>query len=186
VLAGTSITNNSGGLTLVTGDVGSPSQTTDPVQAAGYANYKSGAILADALAHLDLAIDDANGRACTVSFAGAIDLGGRTLPPGVYCYAGSISITGTLNLSGPGVYIFRTALTLNTTANSIVALIGGATADNVTWVPVGPTTLGANSVFKGSILARSAAITASDMATLQNGRVLSQAAVTLRNNVITK
>jgi hypothetical protein len=52
-------------------------------------------------------------------------------------------------------------------------------------VPVGPSTLGANSAFKGSILARSAAITAGDMATLDKGRVLSQAAVTLRNNVIT-
>lgn len=186
VLAGTSITNNSGGLTFVTGDVGSPSQTTDPVQAPGYTNYKSGAILDKALADLDVAITDANGRACDVSFAGGTDLGGQTLAPGVYCYAGSISITGTLNLSGPGVYIFRTALTLNSTANSIVALIDGATADNVTWVPVGATTLGANSVFKGSILGRSAAITAGDNATLLNGRVLSTAAVTLSNNKITK
>jgi uncharacterized protein YjdB len=186
VLAGTSITNNSGGLTFVTGDVGSPSQTTDPAQAPGYTNYKSGAILDKALVDLDAAITDANGRACDVSFAGGTDLGGQTLAPGVYCYAGSISITGTLNLSGPGVYIFRTALTLNSTANSIVALINGATADNVTWVPVGATTLGANSVFKGSILGRSAAITAGDNATLLNGRVLSTAAVTLSNNRITK
>jgi uncharacterized protein YjdB len=186
VLAGTSITNNSGGTTLVTGDVGSPSQTVDPVQAAGYTNYKSGAILDGALADLQTAITDANGRTCDVSFAGGIDLGGVTLAPGVYCYAGSISITGTLTLSGPGVYIFRTALTLNTTANSIVALTNGATADNVNWVPVGATTLGANSVFKGSILGRSAAITAGDNATLLNGRVLSGAAVTLSNNQITK
>jgi uncharacterized protein YjdB len=184
VLAGTSLTN--AGTTLVTGDVGSPSQTTDPTVAPGFTNYKSGAILSNALADLDLAITDANSRACTTSFAGGVDLGGLTLPPGVYCYAGSISITGTLFLNGPGVYIFRSALTLNTTANSIVALIGGATADNVTWVPVGATTLGANSVFKGSILGRSAAITAGDNASLLNGRVLSTAAVTLSNNKITK
>ena len=50
VLAGTSITNNSGGTTLVSGDVGSPSQTVDPTQVAGYTNYKSGAILSGALA----------------------------------------------------------------------------------------------------------------------------------------
>jgi uncharacterized protein YjdB len=186
VLAGTSITNNSGGKTLVTGDVGASSQTTDPTQAAGYTNYKSGPILAKALADLDTAITDANGRTCDVSSADAVDLGGETLAPGVYCYAGSISITGTLNLSGPGVYIFRTALTLNTTANSIVALTNGASADNLTWVPVGATTLGANSVFKGSILGRSAAITAGDNATLLTGRVLSGAAVTLKNNPITK
>ena len=186
VLAGTSITNNSGGLTFVTGDVGSPSQTTDPAQAAGYFNYKSGAILDGALADLDVAITNANARACDVSFAGNIDLGGASLAPGVYCYAGTISITGTLSLNGNGVYIFRTPLTLNTTANSAIALTNGATADNVNWVPVGATTLGANSTFKGSILARASAITAGDNATLLNGRALSGAAVTLRNNPITK
>jgi uncharacterized protein YjdB len=186
VLAGTSITNNSGGTTLITGDVGSPSQTTDPVQAAGYTNYKSGAILSGALGDLQTAITDANSRSCDVNFPSGIDLGGLVLAPGVYCYAGAINITGTFTLNGPGVYIFRTALTLDTSANSIVALSNGASADNVTWVPVGPTTLGANSVFKGSILGQSAAITAGDNTTLLNGRVLTGAAVTLRNNQITK
>ena len=186
VLAGTSLTNNAGGTTLITGDVGAPSQTVDPTQAAGYTNYKSGAILAGALADLQTAIGNATGRSCDVSFAGDIDLGGLTLAPGVYCYAGAISITGTVTLNGPGVYIFRTALTLNTTANSIVALTNGATAANINWLPVGPTTLGANSVFKGNILGQSAAITVGDNTTLLNGRVLTGAAVTLRNNQIAK
>jgi uncharacterized protein YjdB len=186
VLAGTALTNNSGGTTFVTGDVGSPSQTTDPVQAPGFANYKSGAILSNALADLQTAITDANSRTCDVTFAGDIDLGGLVLAPGVYCYAGAISVTGTLTLNGSGTYIFRTAQTLNTTANSVIALTNGAIADNVTWVPVGPSTLGANSAFKGSILGQSAAITVGDNTTLLNGRVLSAAAVTLSNNQITK
>ena len=186
VLAGTSITNNSGGLTMVTGDVGSPSQTVDPVQTAGYNNYKSGAILANALADLQVAIDDANSRTCDVSLASGIDLGGLTFGPGVYCYAGAISITGTFTMNGPGVYIFRTSSTIDTTANSIVALNGGATAGNTFWVPVAATTLGANSVFKGTIMASSGAITMGDTATLQNGRVLTRTAATLKNNVISK
>jgi len=186
VLAGTALTNNSGGTTFITGDVGSPSQTTAPPVAPGFTNYQSGAILNNALADLQSAITDANGRTCDITFAGNIDLGGLVLPAGVYCYAGTISVTGTLTLSGPGVYIFRTAQTLNTTANSTVQLVGGATADNITWVPVGPTTLGANSVFKGSVLGQSAAITVGDNTTLLNGRVLSGAAVTLSNNQITK
>lgn len=186
VLAGTSITNNSGGTTLISGDVGAASQTTDPTQAAGYVNLKSGAVLAGALADLQVAITDARSRTCDVTFAGDIDLGGLTLAPGVYCYAGAINITGTLTLNGSGLYIFRTALTLNTAANSIVALNNGATAANVNWVPVGPTTLGANSVFKGNILGQAAAITLGDNATLVNGRVLTGAAVTLRNNQIAK
>lgn len=186
VLAGTSLTNNSGGLTLVTGDVGSPSQTVDPVQTAGWANYKSGPILAQALADLQTAITDANSRACTFSSAAGIDLGGKILTPGVYCYAGAITMTGTFIMNGPGLYIFRTGSTLNTSANAIVAVAGGATASEVFWLPTGPTTLGANGAFLGAILAQSAAITVGDNTTLLGGRVLSAAAVTLRNNVIVK
>lgn len=186
VLAGTSLTNNSGGTTVIGGDVGSPSQTVDPVQLPGFVNYKSGAILAAALSDLQLAITDANSRTCTVSSAAGIDLGGRVFTPGVYCYAGAISITGTFIMNGPGVYIFRTGSTLNTTANAIVALAGGASAGDVFWVPVGPSTLGANGVFKGSILGQSAAITVGDNTTLLTGRVLSAAAVTLQNNQISK
>jgi hypothetical protein len=185
VLAGTALTNNSGGTTVITGDVGSPSQTTDPVLAPGYTNYKSGKPLTDGLADLDAAITDANGRICDYNFANGEDLGGRTLTPGVYCFAQSISITGTLNLTGGGVFIFRTASTLDSTANAIVAL-NGVDPENVFWVPVGPTTLGANGIFAGSILARSAAITVGDTTNILNGRVLSEAAVTLKNNKIVK
>jgi len=186
VLAGTALTNNSGGTTVIGGDVGSPSQTVDPVQLPGFMNYKSGAILAAALNDLQVAITDANSRTCSVTSAAGIDLGGRVFTPGVYCYAGAISITGTFIMNGPGVYIFRTTSTLNTTANSIVAMAGGASASDVFWLPVGPTTLGANSVFKGSILGQSAAITVGDNTTLLTGRVLSAAAVTLQNNQISK
>lgn len=173
-------------LPLVSGDVGAPSQTVDPVQTAGFSNYKSGAILTTALADLQVAIADANSRTCTVNSASGIDLGGQTFTPGVYCYAGAITITGTFTMNGPGLYLFRSSSTLNTTANSIVALNGGALASSVFWVPVSATTLGANSVFKGNIMGQSAAITMGDTATLQNGRVLSGSAVTLKNNVIAR
>ncbi|SHG49585.1 ice-binding family protein [Massilia sp. CF038] len=186
VLAGTALTNNSGGTTVIGGDIGSPSQTVDPVQLPGFVNYKSGAILANALNDLQVAITDANSRTCTVSSAAGIDLGGRVFAPGVYCYAGAISITGTFIMNGPGVYIFRTTSTLNSTANAVVAMAGGASASDVFWVPVGPTTLGANGAFKGSILGQSAAITVGDNTTMLTGRVLSAAAVTLQNNQISK
>ena len=186
VLAGTALTNNSGGNTFITGDVGSPSQTTAPVVAPGFTNYQSGAILQTALNDLQLAIVDANSRLCTLTFAGDVDFGGLVLTPGVYCYAGKINITGKLTLNGPGVYIFRTAQTLDTAANSEVELINGAIANDVTWVPVGATTLAANSTFKGTILGQAAAITVGDNTTLLNGRVLSGVAVTLLNNRITK
>jgi hypothetical protein len=95
-------------------------------------------------------------------------------------------MTGTFIMNGPGVYIFRTSSTLNTSANAIVAVSGGASASDVFWVPVGPTTLGANGAFLGAILGKAAAITVGDNTTLLGGRVLTAAAVTLKNNVIVK
>jgi hypothetical protein len=156
------------------------------VQTAGWANYKSGAILATALGDLQVAITDANSRACTVSSAAGIDLGGKILTPGVYCYTGAITMTGTFIMNGPGLYIFRTTSTLDASANAIVAVAGGASASEVFWIPTGPTTLGANGAFLGAILGQSAAITVGDNTTLLGGRVLTAAAVTLRNNVIVK
>ena len=185
VLAGTLLTNNSGGTTLVTGDVGAPAQTVDPTQAAGYSNYKSGAFLANALSDLQTAVADANSRPCDITFAAAIDLGGSTLAPGVYCYGGAISITGTLTLSGSGLYILRAAGALTTTASSQVALAGGAADGNVFFVPAGATVLGANSVFKGTLLSSAGAITLGDNTTVLMGRVLTGAALTMRNNQIT-
>ena len=186
VLARTSLTSNAAGTTLITGNVGSPSQTTTPTIAAGFTSYQSGAILQTALDDLNLAIAETKLRACTTEYLGNIDLGGLTLAPGVYCASGTINITGKLTLNGPGVFILRTAQTLDSAANSEVAFTNGATADNLTWLPVGATTIGANSVFKGTILSEAAAITVGDNATLLNGRVLSNAAVTLSNNQITK
>jgi ribosomal protein L21E len=186
VLARTSLTSNAAGTTLITGNVGSPSQTTTPTIAAGFTSYQSGAILQTALDDLNLAIAETKLRACTTEYLGNIDLGGLTLAPGVYCASGTINITGKLTLNGPGVFILRTAQTLDSAANSEVAFTNGATADNLTWLPVGATTIGANSVFKGTILSEASAITVGDNATLLNGRVLSNAAVTLSNNQITK
>lgn len=185
VLAGTALTNNSNVTTIIGGDVGSPSQTVPPTLKAGFTNYVAGAELTNGLAALSVAITDANSRTCTVSSASGVDLGGLVLPPGVYCYDGAISITGTLILNGPGVYIFRTKMTLDATAGAIVATID-ADPSQVFWVPVGATTLGANGHFKGSILGQAAAITVGDNTDLYTGRVLSRAAVTLASNKIDK
>ncbi|MEP6723087.1 MAG: ice-binding family protein [Variovorax sp.] len=185
VLAGTLLTNNSGGTTLISGDIGAPAQAVDPVQPMGYANYKSGAILASALSDLQVAVTDANSRPCDISFGAAIDLGGSTLTPGVYCYGGAISLTGILTLSGSGLYIFRTLGALTTAAGSQVALAAGASDDNVFFVPAGATVVGANSVFRGTLLSGAGAITLGDSTTVLRGRALTGAAVTLQNNLIT-
>jgi hypothetical protein len=153
----------------------------------GGTNYQSGAILNGALNDLQLAVTDANSRTATVSSASGVDLGGFTLPPGVYAFAGSISVTGTLILNAQNdpsaVFIFRTGSTLNTTANSVIQMINGGNPCQVFFVPVGASTLGANSSFIGNILSGSSAITIGDNSNMV-GRALSGAAVTLSHNTI--
>ena len=185
VLAGTSLTNNSTITTVIGGDVGSPSQTVPPTVKPGFQNYVAGPELTNGLADLSVAITNANARACTFNSASGVDLGGKIMTPGVYCYDGAISITGTLILNGPGVYIFRTKMTLDTVANAVVATVN-ADPSQVFWVPVGATTLGANGHFKGSILGQAGAITVGDTTDLFTGRVLSRVAVTLASNKIDK
>lgn len=191
VLAGTGLTCNASppGTILITGDIGAPTQSCIPPQTAGFANYSNvgDPQLVTALADLQTSTAAASGPGCPcASTLGAIDLGGLARTPGTYCFTGAITLTGTFSLDGPGVYIFRTASTLDTAANSIVQFTNGATDANtsVYWIAVGATTLGANSVFKGTVMTSAAAITMGNNATLDRGRVLSGAAVTLANNQI--
>ncbi len=108
----------------------------------------------------------------------------QPLTPGVYCIGGAASIVNYLTLSGDGTYIFRISGTLDASMFSTVALLGGAKADKVFWVPAGGTTLGDSSIFAGIILSN-AAITLDGA--IMDGRVLSNGAVTTSgfSNIIT-
>jgi Ice-binding-like len=115
------------------------------------------------------------------------NLGGTTLPAGVYCSGSSIGVTGTLTLDGGGdpnaSFVFQAGSTL-TTAGSVV-LINGAQAKNVYWQVGSSATLGTASQWQGNILA----LTSISLlgGTNVNGRTLARnGAVTLTsNNIIT-
>jgi len=79
--------------------------------------------------------------------------GAVTLSPGVYCFNSSAQWTGTLTLSGSGVYVFQMKSTLTTASKSSVVLAKGATAGNVFWQVGSSATLGINTASEGSILA---------------------------------
>jgi hypothetical protein len=114
-------------------------------------------------------------------------LGGLNLPPGIYHSDGALSLTGVLTVTGDAnaVWIFQAGSTLDTAAGSQIVLSGGAKADNVYWAVGSSATLGANSIFKGNIMAYTS-ITLNTGANVE-GRVLAQtAAVTLNDNTITK
>jgi len=91
------------------------------------------------------------------SLNGVIIAGGApgVFPPGCYFSSGAIGIDASTNihLAGAGTYIFKsTGGALTTGANSQVVLDPGASACDVFWAPVGATTLGATSLFEGTVI----------------------------------
>jgi len=110
---------------------------------------------------------------------GLVDLVGMNLVPGVYC-ADSFSLTGTLTLSGTGVWIFKSESTLVTSGTANVV---GGNAFDVWWRVESSATLGTGTSLIGNILA----LTSIGMTTgaSLNGRALAQTgAVTLQANTI--
>lgn len=187
VLAYSGITNT--GISAITGDVGSyPTGTVTGLTAdmvTGTLFTTSEVIVGTAKTDLTTAYNDAAGRTPFTTITGDT-LGGLNLDPGFYG-GGALDLTGTLTLTGDAnaVWIFKAASTLNTAGGSQIILSGGARACNVYWVIGSSATLGANSVFKGNIMAL-ASITMYAGAELE-GRVLAQtAAVTLNGNIINR
>ena len=119
-------------------------------------------------------------QACTTTYAGVQDLTiVSPLGPGVYC-ADAFVLTGNLTLSGSGVWIFKSAATLTTSAGSSVT---GGDPCNVWWRLVSAADIFTSSSLIGNILAG----TSINMqaGAILNGRALAQAAVTLNSNTIT-
>ena len=114
------------------------------------------------------------------------NLGGQTLTAGVYCFASSAQLNGTLILNAQGdanaVFIFQIGSTLTTLSSSQVTVINGATGNNVFWQVGSSATLGTSSQFAGNILALSN-ITLDSGADISCGRALAlNGAVTMDTN----
>jgi len=201
VLGATPVVSNTGP-TIVTGNVGispacsltgwlaidaGPGTITGTFEACN-------AVSATAQGELTVAYNAAAGAA-----GGAIlpsDIGGQTLPPGVYRTnpAGTLAITGDLTLDGGGdpnsTWIFQIESSLTTAAgvtagvpNSRVILQNGATSNHVFWQVGSSATLGTDSIFAGTIMAQ-ASVTLGTGATL-NGRALARTgAVSLDSNQV--
>ncbi|HEY3351293.1 MAG TPA: ice-binding family protein [Thermoanaerobaculia bacterium] len=175
------------GPTAVTGDVGlwpGTSITGFPPGVVLGATHLTDAVAQQGQSDLTTAYNDAAGRPCGTTLTGQ-DLGSvGTLGPGVYCFATSAQLTGTLPLSGAGVYIFKIGTTLTTASNASVTLSNGASACGVWWQVGSSATLGTTTSLAGNVLAL-ASITLNTGANL-NGRALARTgAVTLDSNNVT-
>jgi len=213
ILAETMITNVDGTPTAITGDIAlSPAyyaavtgfaltldgstdfSTTTPhslvsgkVYAADTASSTTPPILTAAVTDMTSAYTAA---ANTVSPApvnaatGSGSIGGASFAPGVYAWTTNVDIASNITLTGSAndVFVFNITGNLATTGSPTITLVG-VQAKNVFWRVSGSVSLGASTVFNGTILcATTIAVLTS---TTVNGRLLAQAAVTLDTNTIT-
>ncbi len=124
------------------------------------------------------------------------ELGGLTLGPGVYYFASTAGLNGTLTLdfSQPGTgtdFVFQVGTALTTGSASRVDVINGSPESGVYWLMgvtggsgTGSATLGSSTVFAGNIIALDS-ITMGSTADILCGRAIAlNAAVTMIDNRI--
>ena len=193
ILAGSTVTNVTGTITTVSGNVGV--WPGSAVTGFGPPASITGTIDADnpvaQTAQGDLTTAYNNAAGATGGAVLTADIGGQTLPPGVYRTTSaqpSLGITGNLTLDGQGnpnaAWTFQVVSTLVTAAgNSQVILINGAQPQNVLWQVGSSATLGTNTTFVGTIMAETS-VTATTGATLDGRALALTGAVTLDDTTV--
>lgn len=189
VLAGTTVTNT--GSSVISGNVGvSPNNAIvgfpPGTVTTGSALHAGNATAAAAQVSVTSAYLNLEGQAPTQILTGQ-DLGGLTLMPGVYKFATSAQLTGTLTLNALGdpnaVFIFQMGSTLTTASASSVEMINSGSACNVYWQVGSSATLGTTTEMVGNILAL-ASITLNTGATVTGRTLARSGAVTLDTNTV--
>jgi Ice-binding-like len=188
VLAGSTITAAlPNGPSWVSGSIGvSPGSavTGFPPSLQSGAQHLADAVALQAQSDLTGAYTRAANAPCpaTHNLTG-VNLGSKTLVPGVYCQTTAPTLTGTLTLNGSGVYIFQIGSTLVTATGARVSLIGGAQPCDIFWQVATSATLFPSTAFVGNIMAN-VSIAMQTSATLEGRALARTAAVTLDHNRI--
>ena len=177
VMAGSAITNT--GSTVITGNL-----AISPNKASSVTGFPPGVVTgakdednAVAIqAHNDL-VTTYNDAAHATPFRNmsGVNLGGKTLTPGVYHFSSSAQLTGTLTLNGEGrsgsLFIFQIGSALTTASHSRVALSGETSSCHVFWQVTSSATLGTGTSFQGNLIALTS-ITMTTGATIGVGAVV--------------
>jgi hypothetical protein len=186
VLGGSTITNT--GPTVVTGELGlhpGTALTGFPPGVVTSTKHLTDGVALQAKNDLVTAYNDAANAPTTENLTGE-NLGGKNLVPGVYRFSSSAQLTGSLTLSGRGVFIFKIGSTLTTASSSVVRLTNGAQACQVFWQVGSSATLGTATRLQGNLMALTS-ITLTTGANVAAGRVLARnGAVTLHSNDISR
>jgi Ice-binding-like len=112
-----------------------------------------------------------------------------TLTPGIYFYASSAQLTGTLTLDFEGlsnqIIVFQIGTALTTASGSSVLMINPGANDSVYWVAGSSATLGTTTSFIGNIVAKQS-VTMNNSATDSCGSIIAlTGAVTMDTNTVT-
>jgi len=188
VLAGSTVTNT-GPSVILTGNLGvSPGSAVTgfppgTVNAPGVI-HAADAVAATAQSDLTTAYNALAGLAPTSVLTG-MDLGGLTLTSGVYFFASSAQLTGTLTLNAMGdpnaFWVFQIGSTLTTASNSSVINAG----NNALYWQVGSSaTLGTDTDFSGNIVALTSITMTTDADILCGSALARNGAVTMDTNTI--
>ena len=186
VLGGSTVTNT--GPSVINGDLGVSAGSAvtgfPPGVVTNGAIHAADAAAAQAQNDLTTAYNNLAGQGCTSDLTGQ-NLGTLVLTPGVYCFASSAQLTGTLTLNAQGnansVFIFKIGTTLTTASNATVSVINGGPACNVFWQVGSSATLGTGTTFAGNILALTS-ITLNTTARISGRALARNGAVTLDSN----
>jgi len=162
-------------------------QVTGKMYAADYA-APTPADLTTAITDAGAAFADADARISTTTNAGAGNLTGLNLAPGVYNWTTGVSVdsAGAVTLTGSAteVWVFQIAGGITMNPGSTVTLAGGALPQNVFWRTDGVAALDTTAHLEGIVLSGSS-ITLATGASVQ-GRLIASTAVTLDANTVTR
>jgi len=141
--------------------------------------------LTTAVENMTTAYNDAEGRSApdfVELYTG--EIGGKTLPPGLYKWSSTVNITDDVIFSGDenDVWILQIAGNVTMSPAVNITLSGDAQARNIIWQVAGNVTIGTNAHFEGIILSMTG-ITLNTGASL-NGRVLAQTAAIFDANTV--
>jgi len=187
VLAGTGTSLTNTGPSWVTGQIGAAAGITGFPPGTAGPQHNADAVYTTAQTDLVAAYNGAS-QTTTTDYSN-VNLGGKTLTPGVFNQSTAPTLTGTLTLNGPGIYIFKIGSTLVTAAGAPgaaaakVVLIGGAQPCDIFWQVASSATINPYTQFVGTIMAMTS-IQMLTGATLWGRALARTAAVTLDTNRI--
>jgi hypothetical protein len=161
-------------------------QVTGSIFASDYA-VPTPATLTTAIGDMQTAYTNAAGRPTpdhTELASG--NIGGLTLPAGLYKWSNTVTIPTNVTLTGNAndVWIFQIAGGITQASATQVILTGGALPANVFWQVAQIVDIGTTAKMQGQVMSQTA-ITLRTGATV-NGRLLAQTAVTLAGNTVVK